>query len=112
MYAISMTTKRLKQIEKQIEKIKTDLLGIGEMRPGALSLQYKDPKKKKGAYYQLSYTHKMKSKTEYVRSSFLQDLKKQIVAYKKFRKLTEKWIDLSIEYSKSKMKLEKLEKQK
>jgi len=33
------------------------------------------------------------------------DLKKQIITYKKFKALMEKWIDLSIEHSKTKMEL-------
>jgi len=32
------------------------------MRPGTLSKQYKDPAGKRGAYYQLSFTHKVKSR--------------------------------------------------
>jgi hypothetical protein len=54
-----MSTKKLKQIENQIQKIKDELREIGEMRPGSLTLQYKVPKEKKGPYYQLSYTQEM-----------------------------------------------------
>ncbi len=48
----------------------------------------------------------MKSKTEYVRSQFVNEMKKQISAYKKLKKLMEKWIDFSIEYSKVKMSID------
>jgi len=58
-----MSTKKLKQIENQIQKIKDELWEMGEMRPGSLTVQYKVPKEKKGPYYQLSYTHKMRSRT-------------------------------------------------
>ena len=38
-----MKNKRLAQIERRIEKIKAELAEIGEMRPGSLTRQYKDP---------------------------------------------------------------------
>lgn len=100
-----MTDKSLLKIEKQIDKIKQDLLDIGEMRPGSLTKQYRNAKEKKWGFYQLSYTYKMKSKTEYVRAPHVDDLKKQINTYKKFKALVEKWIDLSIKHSKIKMEL-------
>ena len=105
-----MNKKRIGQIEKQIEKIKGQFLEIGEMRPGSLTKQYRDPKEKIGPYYQLSYTHKMKSRTEYVRPMFVKNLRRQIAEYKRFKKLTEKWVDLSIEKSKLQIDLAKGEK--
>jgi|SRR3989304_147456 hypothetical protein len=98
-----MSNSRLSRIEKQIADIKEELMEIGEMRPGSLTKQFKNPKDKTGGFYQLSYTHKMKSKTEYVRLHHLNELRKQINAYKKFKKLFEKWVELSIKRSKLKM---------
>ena len=98
-----MTERKLNQIQNRIKKIKQELLEIGEMRPGALSKQYKTPKKKEGAYYQLSYTHEMKSRTEYVRPSFVKQIKEETKSYKKFKRLVDSWIKLSIEYSRLKM---------
>jgi hypothetical protein len=46
-----MDDKRLKQIEKRIEKIKAALAALEPMRPGSLTRQYKDPENEKGAYY-------------------------------------------------------------
>jgi len=105
-----MKTNKLKQLENQIQKIKDELRKIGEMRPGSLTLQYKKPKEKKGPYYQLSYTHKMKSKTKYVRPDYVEELQEQINVYKRFKKLIEKWIDLAIEHSQLKMKQSKKSK--
>jgi hypothetical protein len=34
------------------------------MRPGSLTRQYKDPQHQAGAYWQISYTRRMKSRTE------------------------------------------------
>src|SRR4030043_471462 len=67
--------------------------GLGPRRPGPLSLQYKAPAEKKGPYYQLSYTHKMKSRTQYVRPEWVDEIREQIEVYKRFRKLIERWID-------------------
>lgn len=99
--------KRILQIQKRIDKIKQQLLNIGEMRPGSLTMQYQKPKEKKGGFYQISYTYKMKSKTEYVRPEFVKDLKRQVANFKKFKKLMQEWIDLAIEHSKLKMKIAK-----
>lgn len=95
-----MNSKKLHQIEKQIEKIKKELQTIGEMRPGSLTCQYRNPKDRRGAYYQLSYTYKMRSRTEYVRQIFVDQTRKEIANYKRFKKLVDKWIELGIEYSK------------
>ena len=99
-----MSAKKLKQIENQIQKIKDELWEMGEMRPGSLTVQYKVPKEKKGPYCQLSYTHKMRSRTQYVRAEFVDQARQQIEVYKRFRKLIEKWIDLAIEHCQIKMK--------
>jgi hypothetical protein len=99
-----MTTEKLKQLENEIRRIKEELSGLGPMRPGTLSLQYKVPAQKKGPYYQLSYTHKMKSRTQYVRPEWVEEIRGQIEVYKRFKKLIEEWIDLSIEYSQTRMK--------
>ena len=97
-----MATEKLKSIQGHIQKIKTEIGEIKEMRPGTLSRQYNATKSKK--YYQLSYTHKMKSRTDYVRSQYVLELRNQVKEYKRFKRLMDKWIDLSIEYSRLKMK--------
>ncbi len=107
-----MTKNRLSAIEKQITAIKEKLMDIGEMRPGSLTMQYKNPKDKSGGFYQISYTYKNKSRTEYVRPQHVDDMKQQINAYKKVKKLMEKWVDLSIEYSKLKMDIANQDKLK
>ena len=99
-----MKTEELKQLENGIQKIKNELSELAPMRPGTLSLQYKVPAEKKGPYYQLSYTHKMKSRTQYVRPEWVDEIRGQIEVYKRFKKLIEEWIELSIAYSQTKMK--------
>ena len=100
-----MTNKRLDEIKKRIDRIKAELAAIDEMRPGSLTRQYKDPHNQSGAYYQLSYTREMKSRTEYIAREHLRDVRLQITNYKRFKALSAKWIALSIEHSRLKMKL-------
>jgi len=100
-----MTNKCLDEIRKRIDKIKADLAAIDDMRPGSLTRQYKDPKNQSGAYYQLSYTRQMKSRTEYVARECLHDVHRQITNYKRFKALTAQWVALSIEHSRLRMKL-------
>jgi hypothetical protein len=76
---------------------------IGPMRPGSISKQYRDRENEKGVYYQLSYTHKMRSRTEHVRPEHLKELLAEIAEYKKFKQWTGELIDLSIELSKGKI---------
>lgn len=102
-----MESKRRQQIERRIKRIKRELEGIGQMRPGSLSRQYRIPKKQIGGYYQLSYTHQMKSHTEYVRPQFLKEVRRQIAAYKRFKQLTDEWIELAIEECKLRMDIAK-----
>lgn len=99
-----MTNKRLDEIRRRIERIKVQLAGIEAMRPGSLTRQYKDPEKRKGAYYQLSYTRQMRSRTEYVPRDSVPEVRREIRNYKRFKALTEQWIDLSIEQSRLTMK--------
>lgn len=99
-----MSARRLKKIEKEIKGIKARIAEIGVVRPGTLTRQYKDPGNQWGAYYQISYTHRMKSKTEYVRSAFLEQARRQIRDYNEIKRLIEKWVTLGIEYSQLSMK--------
>jgi hypothetical protein len=104
-----MNAKKIKQLQGRITRIKKKLSQLGDLRPGTLSRQYnvcgnpscrcKDPDdpKKHGPYYQLSYTYRGKSRTEFVRKEVVQEEKKRIRNYVIFRQLTQEWIDLSVE---------------
>ena len=104
LYCNAMSTKQLAKIEKEISTIKDQIAEIGIVRPGSLTRQYKDPKNKKGAYYQISYTHRMQSKTQYVRSGSLAQVRREIRDYNKLKRLIERWVALGIEYSALSMK--------
>ena len=100
-----MSKKRVQQIEGRIERIKQALSRIGPMRPGSLTRQYKDPQHKAGAYWQISYTRQMKSRTEYIRKECVPEVRRQIAAHKQFKRLIDQWIDLDIERSKLAMQM-------
>ena len=101
-----MKTERLNLIQTQIEEIKRELITLGEMRPGSLTQQHRKGCST-GEYYQLSYTHRMKGKTEYVRKEFAPKVREQILTFRRFRKLTQLWVKLAILHAQLKMKLEK-----
>ncbi len=98
-----MSNKKITDLEQRIEAIKDELMAIGPMRPGTLTKQYKDRENQTGGYHQLSYTHKMKSRTEYVRAEHVARLRSEIAQYKRWRELVERWVDLSIELSREKI---------
>lgn len=102
-----MKTQEINGLEKEIQRIKKELLVIGDMRSGSLTRQYKDPKNKKRGYWSLSYTHKMRGRTESIRPEYLRETGRQIAQYKKFKKLTTRWIDLAREICLLKMKEKK-----
>ena len=102
-----MSQKRIQQIEQKIDRIKEELKKIGPMRPGSLTRQYRDPENGIGAFWQISYTRQMKSRTEYVRKEWVAQIRKQIATHKRFKRLIDQWTDLSIEQSKLIMKIAK-----
>lgn len=105
-----MSGTRIQQIARRIERIKEALSHIGPMRPGSLTRQYKDRKNKTGAYWQISYTRQMKSRTEYVRKECVPEVRRQIATHKKFKRLIDQWLDLEIERSKLPMQGAETEK--
>ena len=100
-----MSQKRIQQIERRIDRIKRALLEIGPMRPGSLTQQYKDPQHHTGPYWQISYTRQMRSRTEYVRQESVKEIRRQIATHKRFKRLVDEWIDLSIEHSRLTMQI-------
>ena len=49
----------------------------------------------------------MKSRTEYVREEWLEDIRRQIAAHKRFKRLIDLWTDLCIEHSKLSMQIDR-----
>ena len=99
---------RIRALEGQIERIKREIDGLGDLRPGSLSEQYNvcgnpncrckgDPPKRHGPYYQISFTRNGRSRTKFVKKPQLRDVKKQLKNYAQFRSLVDRWIEFSSE---------------
>lgn len=97
------------QIERKITHLRQQLGELGPMHPGSLSEQYnvcgkpgcrcKDAKnpQKHGPYYQLSFTWRGKGRTRFVRAERLVEVRQKLANYKRFRELTDEWVDLVVE---------------
>ena len=96
-------TNDLTRLQQRIAAIQRALAQLGPMRPGCLSRQYRDPQRKKGPYYQLSYTAQMKSRTEYIHPALVPQIEQELVAYRRYRELTQEWVQLSIAWSRGKI---------
>lgn len=99
-------------LDKRIAAIKAALAALGPLRPGSLSQQYNvcgnprcrckaDPPQKHGPYYQLSYTFRGKSYSDFVRREALPQVQAQMRNYETLRALVDEWIALSIELARS-----------
>ena len=86
----------LKRLEGQIGELKRELLALGSMRPGSITQQYRLPKERQRPFYQISYTHHMRSRSEYVRPENLTVLRKETATFKRFRKLIDRWVGLAL----------------
>ena len=97
------------QIRRKIQHLQHQLAELGPIHPGSLSEQYnvcgkpdcrckapRDPRKH-GPYYQLSFTWRGKSSTRFVRPQQLEAMREKIANYKRFRELTETWVDLALQ---------------
>jgi hypothetical protein len=105
-----MDTRREATLVRQIEKVKRDLVALGELRPGSLSTQYNvcgtpgcrckaTPPQKHGPYYQVSFTRKGKSSTKFVKAKDLPAVRKQLKNYERMKLLVDNWIELATELS-------------
>jgi hypothetical protein len=105
-------TSRIRQIERQINGLKRRLLALGDMRPGSLSRQFnvcgkpncrcKDPRRPRrhGPYWKLSYVHGGHFTSAFIRRQHLAQVRRQLANYKRFRRLTTRWVGLALELAK------------
>jgi hypothetical protein len=104
------------QLDRRIRKIQEQLAGLGPMRPGSLSTQYtvcgnpgcrcKDPDhpRKHGPYYHLKYLWRGRSTTEFVKPADVAEVEQQLATYKRFRALTNEWVEASTELARLRKK--------
>ena len=100
---------KLESLEKRIAEIRGKLAMIGPMHPGSMSLQYQvcgnptcrcmNPEKpeRHGPYHKLAYVHRGRKAGRFVRADTVEELGRRLGEYKKFRKLMDDWIKLSIQ---------------
>ena len=74
-----MLNNQLKRLEETIQAIKDEIGKLGALRPGSLSKQARKSKTTYGAYWHLSYTHRGKGHTEYVRDAFVSQVKAESI---------------------------------
>ena len=102
-----MDARREATLVRQIEKVKRDLVALGDLRPGSLSTQYNvcgtpgcrckaTPPEKHGPYYQVSFTRKGKSSTKFVKKKDLPEVRRQLKNYERMKLLLDRWIAGSI----------------
>ena len=107
-------TRRLPSLEARIAKLKRAIVHLGDLRPGKLSQQYNvcgkadchckaDPPQKHGPYYQLSFTRRGRSSTQFVRKEDLALVRQQLKNYQRLRELIDRWIALGMELSRLKL---------
>lgn len=89
----------LKRLEGQIEALKRELLALDPMRPGSITQQYRLPKERERPFYQISYTHHMRSHSEYVRPENLALLRKETANFKRFKTIIDRWVGLALKTS-------------
>jgi hypothetical protein len=71
---------------------------------GSLTRQYEDPQHHAGACWQISYTRRTMSRTEYLRRECVTELRRQVVTHRRLKRLVDQWIDLSIGHSRLTMR--------
>lgn len=111
-----MSLNQIKKIQNRIDKIKEEILNLGNLRAGSLTKQYnvcgkkkckcKDPENpiKHGPYNQLAFYRSGKHSTRFIKNEILSDVKKEITNYKKLKLLVEELITISSQQSDIKIK--------
>ena len=110
-FSISFSTISCRIIQRKHAGVEADLV---PMRPGRLAQQKRKDRNGKlyGSYWQLGYTYKMKSRSHYVSDNLLKTVREQTDAYRRFKSLTEEWLDLALliaqdEFEKTKKDIKK-----
>lgn len=98
-------------LEERIQSIKMEIAALGDLRPGAMSMQYNicgnpscrckaKPPIKHGPYPQISFTWHGRSTSQFVRDQDIEEVQSQLANYRKLRDLVDEWVGLALELSK------------
>lgn len=110
-----MTTARMRQLQREIEKTKARIMALGDLRPGVITQQYNvcgspgcrckaDPPQKHGPYHQLSYTLRKKSTTRFVKTGDIARIRKETDAYAALKRWMDRWVELATQISDLKLR--------
>ena len=98
-----------KALIKKIERIKQQIIDMGDIHPGSISKQYnicgtpgckckdKESPQKHGPYSNLSYRHKKKSKTKFLRDEIVGEYQEYTSNYKQLKKHVAELVETSVE---------------
>lgn len=103
-------SRRQSQLEAKVDKLKAELMTLGDLQPGSLSAQYNvcgkagcqckaDPPMKHGPYYQVSFTWQGRSRSQFVRQEDVATVRQQLRNYRRLRDLVDEWITAGLELS-------------
>ena len=93
----TIMNKTMLELEEKMALVKESITRVGHMHPGTLSVQKRSGG---GEYHQLSFTHAGKGHTLYVRPENVEEVSEAVANYRKFRELTNCWIELEIAFAK------------
>jgi len=103
------TTSSVLRLEREIDTLRRKLLALGPLHPGSVSEQYHvcgnpgcccmHPQQphRHGPYHKLAYVHRGQPVCRFVRAGSLQEVKRRLANYKRFRAIIDRWIALSIQ---------------
>ena len=103
-------------LEARIAQIQQEIAALGaDLQPGVLTQQYNvcgkagcrckaHPPQKHGPYYQLSFTRKGKSTTQFVKRQDLPLVRQQVRNYRRLTKLLDRWIAWGMELSRLRLR--------
>jgi len=95
-------------LRKELESVRRALLALGPIHPGSVSMQYQvcgrpgcrcaDPEnpRRHGPYPKLSYVHRGRRACRFVRADSLEEVRRRTEAYRRFRGLIDRWIEISV----------------
>ena len=89
--------RRIKELKKEIQKLEI-------IRPGKITKQIRGLKEERYHYNYFSYTFQNKGYTEYIKEKYAERIIGETDDFKKFKDLSDEWIELSIKLSKLEMK--------
>jgi len=101
-----MSQKRMQQIERRIERSR-GRYGRSVHASGFADPPIQGPPTPHRGLLADQLYRQMKSRTEYVRKEYVKEVRRQTVTHKRFKRLVDQWIDLSIEHSRLTMQIAK-----